>query len=466
MASNGDGLGRNFRFLAVPPGRYWLGATAVNFLAKDYGKDGAPSRPTTISLSPGQKIDNIDVRIDPAGAISGTVYDEDNKPVEGVMVTAVHPEYLHGSQPILGDGSTSDEFGEFRISGLSPGSYYIRAGDERDYSGRSFVYRPTFYPGTPFFENALTVQVTGGAEISGIRFRGLQMERAYAIHARIIDPNRSSQRRYELTLDPISHNLSGTSSDTSFVLDGLPQGDHVLTAWAIDPASTEEGWVVAGKGYATVQITDKDQQVDVPFGNGAAITGKVTVDSPAFSTAGLPVWLQRSGGTAKTDASGAFTMHDIAPGHYTFFLPTLSKLAYEKRVQCSGIDYTTRPLDLREGMSPIDCEIALSTHPGMIQGQVLDDGKPVSGMVVVLIPESRELRQLERYTQITQSGPNGAFEIAAAIPGEYFLFAVPKSNEQPYYALDFADRNRNNARHVSIQEGETQVIDLKPLKEK
>jgi hypothetical protein len=99
----------------------------------------------------------------------------------------------------------------------------------------------------------------------------------------------------------------------------------------------------------------------------------------------------------------------------------------------------------------------------VIQGQVYDDSKPIAGMTVVLIPQSRELRQLERYTQTTQSGANGAFYFPVVIPGEYFLFAVPQSDEQSYYALDFADRNRNNAQPVAIQAGETQVLKLKPL---
>jgi hypothetical protein len=437
----------------------------VNFLGKTYSEGGQqPPRPTTISLAAGQKIENIDFRLDPAGAISGTVYDEDNKPIEGVMVTAIRREYFAGGSPqTLGDGIGTDEFGHFRISGLVPGTYYLRAGDERNYSDQPIVYRPSYYPGTASVEDAETLQVTGGTEISGISIRGVESERAFSIHARIIDPQRSPQRRYDVTLDSISHTLQGRSSDTAFVLQGFPPGKHVLTAWAIDPAATEEGWVVKGRGYATVQITEKDEKVDMPIGNGAEIHGRVVVDSPAVSVADIPVWLQRSGATEKTDESGSFTMRDVAPGQYTFFLPTLSKVAFPQHVQCSGIDYTTRRLDLHEGTILTNCEILVSTHPGVIQGQVYDDSKPIAGMTVVLIPQSRELRQLERYTQTTQSGANGAFYFPVVIPGEYFLFAVPQSDEQSYYALDFADRNRNNAQPVAIQAGETQVLKLKPL---
>ena len=451
--------------ISTAPGRYFVDASAVNFLGKSYSEGGRqPSRRKTISVIAGQKVENIDFRLDPAGAISGTAYDDDNRPLEGVMVTAIRRKYLAGgSRQTLGNGVGTDEFGQFRISGLTPGTYYLRAGGERNYSDQPIIYRPTYYPGTASVDDAETLQVTGGSEISGIRIRGVEAKRAFTIHARIIDPHRSPRRRYDLTLDSLSHTLQGTSSDTAFVLPGLPAGEHVFTAWAIDPAATEVGWAVKGRGYATVEITEKDEQIDVPIGNGAEIHGTVVVDSSAVSVAGIPVWLQRSGASAKTDESGSFTMRDVAPGQYTFFVPTLSKVAFPQRVQCSGIDYTTKRLEVHQGTILTNCEIMLSTHPGVIQGQVYDDSNPIAGMTVVLIPQSRELRQLERYTQTTQSGANGAFYFPVIIPGEYFLFAVPQSEEQSYYDLDFAERNRNNAQPVAIQTSETQVLKLKPL---
>jgi hypothetical protein len=466
--SEATGVDGTFR-ITTAPGRYLVDASALNFLGKTYSETGQqPSRPTTISLAAGQTVENIDFRLDPAGAISGTVFNDDNQPIEGVMVTAIRREYFAGGRrPTFGDGADTDEFGHFRISGLKPGTYYLRAGDDRSYSDHQFVYRPTYYPGTASIEDAEILQVAGGHEIESIRIRGVQSERAFSIHARIVDPHRSPQRRYDLTLDSASHTLQGSSSDTEFAVSGLAPGKHVLTAWAIDPAATEEGWAVKGRGYVTVQITDKDTQVDVPIGNGGEIRGRVVIDSSAVSVTGIPVWLRRSDGTggaaAKTDESGNFAMQDVAPGRYTFLVPTLSKLAFQERVECSGIDYTTKQLEVHEGMIVTNCGIVLSTHPATIQGQVYDDSKPVSGMTVVLIPQSRELRQVERYMQVTQSGANGAFYFPVVIPGEYFLFAVPQSDGQLYFALNFADRHRSDAQSVVIQIGETQVLKVRPF---
>jgi hypothetical protein len=112
--------------IAIAPGRYFAHAGALNFLGRTYSESRQqPSRATLISLTAGQKIENIDFRLDPAGAISGTVYDDDNKPIEGVVVTAIRREYFAGGRrPTRGNDRGTDEFGHFRISGLPPGTYY------------------------------------------------------------------------------------------------------------------------------------------------------------------------------------------------------------------------------------------------------------------------------------------------------------------------------------------------------
>ena len=38
------------------------------------------------------------------------------------------------------------------------------------------------------------------------------------------------------------------------------------------------------------------------------------------------------------------------------------------------------------------------------------------------------------------------------------VFAVPRSEDHQYFALDFADRNQDKAEHVSIPDHATQVV--------
>ncbi len=462
----------SFVFPEAAPGDYNIDASAFGFLGKTYGVDGPQSRPKTVSLKPSQSIKGIDFRLDAAGAISGSVYDDNGKPVVGVMVTAAHAEYrLDGSRHFgFGDGSSTDDDGNFYISGLRPGSYYVRAGEEGRNPEHRFSYQPQYYPNASLLDDAQRVQVTSGTERSGIQIWGVKSEPTYTISGKIIaPPAQTRKRRYDVTVNrsgdpPNLHSLNGNFAETAFSLDGLPAGEYIVTAWAIDPVGDD--WTVSGQGYSLVRITDKDFEVNVNIGNGAEVRGKVGLEgSRNIPSAGVRVLFIPTdhpgviGGSAVADQEGDFDIRDIPPGHYRFFS---MGAAYVKRAQCSGRDYTIEPIDVGVSTLLNDCEITLATDTATISGQVLDEIKPVPGWVVVAVPESKALRQMAGNMLTTQTDMNGRFKIIWAIPGDYLLFAVPPSDDRSYVAPDFADRNQAEANHLSLKPSAVEIVSLKP----
>jgi hypothetical protein len=463
----------SFVFPQVAPGTYNIEADAVGFLGKSYGVDGPQSRPQLVSLKASQNIEGINFRLDAAGAISGTVYDENDKPVAGVMVLAAHAEYRPNSdrQIGFGDGGSTDEDGTFYISGLRPGAYYVRAGGEDRNPGHRFNYQAKYYPNTSLLDDAQPVQVTSGAEQSGIQIRGVKSEPAYTIKAKIIDPGpKTGQRSYDVTVNrlgspPSVHSLRGESKEATFSLDGFPAGEYTVTAWAIDPAG--DGWKVSGRGYAPARIADKDVEVNVEIGNGAEVRGKVRLEGSenlptpivrvVFSSVGH---LGLNGGMAIPDQHSEFDIRDIPPGRYSFIV--LGNAAYVKSARCSGRDYTIEPIDVGASTVLSDCEITLATDMSTISGEVFDEITPVPGWVVVAIPESKVLRRQVGYIPTAQTDSNGQFKILWAIPGDYFLFVVPPSEDHSYNAPDFADRNQADAQHVSLMPNATEIVRLKP----
>jgi len=263
---------------------------------------------------------------------------------------------------------------------------------------------------------------------------------------------------------PNSYSLKGNFAETAFSLDGLPAGEYIVTAWAIDPVGDD--WTVSGQGYSLVRITDKDFEVNVNIGNGAEVRGKVGLEgSSNIPSAGVRVLFITTdhpgviGGSAVADQEGDFDIRDIPPGHYRFFS---MGAAYVKRAQCSGRDYTIEPMDVGVSTLLNDCEITLATDTATISGQVLDEIKPVPGWVIVAIPESKTLRQVAGNMLTTQTDMNGRFEITQAIPGDYLLFAVPPSDDRSYVAPDFADRNQAEANHLSLKPSAVEIVSLKP----
>ena len=74
-------------------------------------------------------LDKIDLRLTRAGVVTGKVVDEFGDPVTDVFVTAMRYQYVQGSRRLMqtGRGAQTNDIGEYRIYGLSPGQYYVSA---------------------------------------------------------------------------------------------------------------------------------------------------------------------------------------------------------------------------------------------------------------------------------------------------------------------------------------------------
>jgi hypothetical protein len=89
---------------------------------------------------------------------------------------------------------------------------------------------------------------------------------------------------------------------------------------------------------------------------------------------------------------------------------------YLQKAICAGKDYALQPVVLGIG-TVLDCEFFMAGDTGVVSGGVTDGEKPVPGLVVVLIPESLELRRIARYTLTTRTDAKGRYEIVRVIPG-------------------------------------------------
>ena len=110
----------------------------------------------------------------------------------------------------------------------------------------------------------------------------------------------------------------------------------------------------------------------------------------------------------------------------------------------------------------LDCKISVEDDTASLSGQVTEAEKPAARHAIVLIPQSRALRRMPRYTLTAHSDSAGQYRIAGVIPGDYFLFAVSPSDDHSYFAVDFADRHQASAVRFSVRARAAQVVNLKP----
>ena len=169
-----DANGR-YEFRGLSEGQYTLVASKVRYVAMTYGQTRAGERGTPVKLVSGQRVQNVDIAL-PAGAVIVVrLIDRFGDPAVGYDVnlhqaTAGAGQRPLAQPPVSSFGSTTDDRGEIRLSGLAPGEYFVSASGG-PYPGPPPSVAPrdhevlTFYPGTDMEADARPVTVGVGDEV-------------------------------------------------------------------------------------------------------------------------------------------------------------------------------------------------------------------------------------------------------------------------------------------------------------
>lgn len=122
------------------------------------------SGPRRVFLADGESRTGFDFQLLKASAITGRVRDANWRPVRAMTITVMEEDYRFGRRglvPLTGAGTRANLDGEgaYRLYGLRPGKYYLRA--EPSDGGIGPVY---YYPGEMDVSRSLPVTVSPGAD--------------------------------------------------------------------------------------------------------------------------------------------------------------------------------------------------------------------------------------------------------------------------------------------------------------
>jgi hypothetical protein len=123
MLTDGDG---HFLYYGLTRGNYSINVNATGYLAGNYGQRKPGGGSQTLSLTDGQRLGDVVIKLWQYAAIIGTVSDEAGEPLVNVNVQLMRRTTINGRQRFTSGPSTrTDDRGVFRAGTLTPGDYVV-----------------------------------------------------------------------------------------------------------------------------------------------------------------------------------------------------------------------------------------------------------------------------------------------------------------------------------------------------
>jgi hypothetical protein len=152
--------------------------TRSGYLPLQYGQRRPLEPGKPIQLSEKQAIDRVDFSLPRSSVISGQIVDELSEPVADVQVFAMRSAFFQGRRRLITTGppARTDDAGEYRLTGLTPGSYYLMASLRETWTvtdsgaARTMGYAPTYAPGATSLTDARRVTVGVGQSTGNNNF--------------------------------------------------------------------------------------------------------------------------------------------------------------------------------------------------------------------------------------------------------------------------------------------------------
>lgn len=477
------------RFLVkdVPAGKYTFFAVRAGYVQQHYKSHGTDEG-AVLTLSPGQKIDEVLFRLTRAAVITGRVMDEDSEPLVGVRVVALQKpseDELEDEgassarrqelRPVGGD--QTDDRGLYRIFGLQPGEYYIRASDKDEptqgvsstdsefwvqrYLGSE--YAPTYFPGVPQVDQAEVISLKPGEETQAdLTLRRIQTAE---VAGHVISPNGPAKRAMVQLAPKDQQDFASQYEDTtddagSFKMKGVPPGSYIL--WVYQSPNQDYQYEMSAQQKLEVS-GENIESLTVAVGIGATIEGRVRSSTPgSFTTGRLHLSLAAidednlGSWHGIVNKDGTFELKSVRDGNYAVHLWGLEQGWYMKSVRFGGEDVLEKGLQLENASAGGHLEIVVSSASAQLEGSVVEDDQPLVGATVRVTPDPET-----PYNKFRRSGTRtdqaGHFSFPSPAPGKYQVIArspAPAENGHP----------KSEPQSITLSEHDKKTLDLKIVK--
>ena len=368
----------HFAFRQLPAGQYMIQTHSEKYPPGQGPLD--TGQQLTISLSAEEEKKDIRLTLTPGGSVRGRIVDEEGTPMPHCSVTGARFHDMGTDRTLQQAGfAQTDDKGEYRISNLPRGKYYIQARCNQTLplphafirrsstmDAPALTYAPQFYAGAANPAGAAKVEALPGADISGIDFQ-MAPARGFTVRGRV---GSAPGRNVQLTLAPqdpagrelLSHGAGVNQSTGEFRFPNVLPGSYELTAtaWA-------EGISYYGKVPVEVGATPLEPIV-LALAAAPAIAGSISIEG---DTANSPannarVMMNPTDGRgmmgpqpkAEVQSDGTFLFSSVMPGRWRIFVNSVP--GYVKSVKLG--DREVPPWDIEIESTAVQLKVVVSTR--------------------------------------------------------------------------------------------------------
>jgi hypothetical protein len=469
-----------FTLSALPVGRYWVTAGKAGYVTA-WRRDGSPSGDFQIvgppvDLSAGEVKEQTDFALTKGGVITGRVVDDRGREVLGARVYVYRSRWQEGRQVVVPTGGAADQtndLGEFRLFGMSSGTYLLGVDVARPGGGgREIVY----YPGSYSPGEAQPVTVRSGEELSAsITLPPVSSGSIAGIvnqEGGPIPPQTSVVARRVSQVESTSITAS-IRADGSYRLVALVPGEYEVTAYTIGTTP---------RRFATSRVIVDGQDVFVPLtlSGGGTIRGRYRFDTgspPAGislprSGGVMPVVLPHEDARSMSVASDwSFSITGLV-GAYRL-TPPLPAGWHVKQITRNGTDITWQQIEV-EGETIDSVEILLTQKVTHLAVSLNGTDTELEDTTVLIFPEAesriwysspfqRVIRVGRgRLSSETSSSTDRRSLMVSALPAaRYYAVAVAGLDDGQETNPAFLRRLTAIASKVELVENETRQVPLK-----
>jgi protocatechuate 3,4-dioxygenase beta subunit len=436
------------RFLLkdVPPGRYRFAASHPRFVTQSYKAMGTDDG-ALLWLRPGAQVNDVLFRMIVSGVITGRLTNEDGEPMVRVLVNALQEpsEEALEDEGALPSGkrklqtvsaALTDDRGQYRIFGLNPGEYYLKAVDSSELNLNTLEhegswirdvgseYAPAYYPGVAQASQAEMISVKAGDEVQADFF--IQRTRTATIAGHVIGKDGPGTNAWVSLIlvggeDSWTQREAATDEKGRFELKGVSPGSYLIVAF-----QSGEDNAYGARGQQKLEVNGENiDGVSIFVGGGITLQGRVTVDGAS------PLKLDRIGvGLIRVDdeeqfsvqsgvkKDGTFEIKSVTDGNYRVQVSGLDTNWCVKSVRFGGDDIVEKGLQMEKGGSGGRIEILVSSKTAQLDGSVSDGDTPIVGARVHLAPET-ETPYNRFLAHSIRTDQTGHFSFIGLAPGKY-----------------------------------------------